>query len=205
MTAAGGARSGGQGRRRTRSKRPPRTRRCTKLRAQKAAQDARACSRLRQSRAARVTKQARARRVSPGRGELTDLTNLTNSRATRWSSPAKANRRQAGAGEAAAAKGEKSWIIVRQSPRSRWARSAGCTRARWREAIPASAAWVVLLTIASKILPTLLLWPVLMVVMPLSGIAGVVYALQYNRHGGRQRLFGDDKKQLAAGKDGREE
>ena len=29
-----------------------------------------------------------------------------------------------------------------------------------------------------------------------SGIAGVVYALQYNRTGQRQRLFGEDKKQL---------
>ncbi len=38
--------------------------------------------------------------------------------------------------------------------------------------------------------------PMLLVVaLPLSGIAGVVYALQYNRKGGRQRLFGDDKKQ----------
>jgi hypothetical protein len=31
--------------------------------------------------------------------------------------------------------------------------------------------------------------PVLMVIMPLSAIAGVVYALQYNRNGSRQRLF----------------
>jgi hypothetical protein len=36
-----------------------------------------------------------------------------------------------------------------------------------------------------------------MVALPLSGIAGVIYALQYNRTGKRQRLFGDsDKKQL---------
>ena len=41
-----------------------------------------------------------------------------------------------------------------------------------------------------------LLMPVLMVALPLSGIAGVVYALQYNRNGRRQRLFGDEKKQL---------
>ena len=56
--------------------------------------------------------------------------------------------------------------------------------------------WVALLALASKILPTLLIMPALMVALPLSGIAGIVYALQYNRHGGRQRLFGDDKKQL---------
>jgi hypothetical protein len=68
-----------------------------------------------------------------------------------------------------------------------------------REAVPASAAWVLLATLASKILPVVLLMPVLFVALPLSAIAGVVYALQYNRHGGRQRLFGDDKKQLPGG------
>jgi len=60
----------------------------------------------------------------------------------------------------------------------------------WREAVPASAAWVLLLALASKIF---LLLPVLMVGMPLSAIAGVVYTLQYNRTGHRQRLFGGDK------------
>jgi hypothetical protein len=69
-----------------------------------------------------------------------------------------------------------------------------------RESVPAATVWVLLVALASKILPTLLLWPALMVVMPLSGIAGVVYALQYNRHGGRQRLFDKaDKKQLKSG------
>jgi len=39
------------------------------------------------------------------------------------------------------------------------------------------------------------LFPVLMVVMPLSGIAGALYAIYYNRNGRkRQRLFGDKKK-----------
>lgn len=70
-----------------------------------------------------------------------------------------------------------------------------------REAVPASAAWLVFAAIASKIIPVFLLMPVLLVVLPLSGIAGVVYALQYNRSGGRQRLFdktkdGEPKKQL---------
>jgi hypothetical protein len=66
-----------------------------------------------------------------------------------------------------------------------------------REAVPASAAWLLLAAIASKILPAVLLMPVLMVALPLSGIAGVVYALQYNRTGKRQRLFGNsDAKQL---------
>ena len=58
-----------------------------------------------------------------------------------------------------------------------------------REAIPASILWIVAAAILTK-LPALLLWPLLFV-FPLSGIAGVVYALQYNRHGGRQRIFGD--------------
>ncbi|HEX4455013.1 MAG TPA: hypothetical protein VH143_29335 [Kofleriaceae bacterium] len=75
-----------------------------------------------------------------------------------------------------------------------------------RESVPAATIWVLLAALAGKILPTLLLWPVLMVVMPLSGIAGVVYALQYNRHGGRQRLFDSDeknpRKQLKSGREG---
>lgn len=73
-----------------------------------------------------------------------------------------------------------------------------------REAVPATAGWLVLAAIASKILPVFLMMPVLMVVLPLSAIAGVVYALQYNRAGGRQRLFDGDKtkakpKQLRGG------
>jgi len=65
----------------------------------------------------------------------------------------------------------------------------------WREAVPASAAWLLVAAIASKIIPTVLLLPVLMVALPLSGIAGAMYALAYNRTGKRQRLFGDEKKQ----------
>jgi hypothetical protein len=70
-----------------------------------------------------------------------------------------------------------------------------------REAVPASAAWVALALLASKILPVFLLMPALMVALPLSAVAGVVYALQYNRAGKRQRLFGEDKpkKQLPGG------
>lgn len=70
----------------------------------------------------------------------------------------------------------------------------------WREAVPASLAYLLLGTLAIKILPMLLLWPVFMVGMPLSGIAGVVYALQYNKKGSRQRLFKKDPaKQLKSG------
>jgi hypothetical protein len=70
----------------------------------------------------------------------------------------------------------------------------------WREAVPASVAYLLLGTLALKILPMLLLWPVLMIGLPLSGIAGVVYALQYNKKGSRQRLFKKDPaKQLKSG------
>ena len=70
-----------------------------------------------------------------------------------------------------------------------------------REAIPASAVWLALAAVASKIIPTFLLLPVLMVAMPLSGIAGVLYALGYNKRGQRVRLFDktDDKKALKSG------
>lgn len=59
----------------------------------------------------------------------------------------------------------------------------------FREAIPASAVWLVIAFICSKIIPTFLLFPVLMVALPLSGIAGVMYALGYNKTGHRVRLF----------------
>ena len=70
-----------------------------------------------------------------------------------------------------------------------------------REAVPASAAWIAFAALAAK-LPWILLFPVLLVAMPLSGIAGLLYAVQYNRNGKRQRLFGDKgakKKQLESG------
>jgi len=69
----------------------------------------------------------------------------------------------------------------------------------FREAVPGAVAWLAFAALAAK-LPWILLMPVLLVVMPLSGIAGLLYAVQYNRHGSRQRLFGDKgkQKQLAA-------
>lgn len=97
-------------------------------------------------------------------------------------------------------KGEKSWI--KSGIASTALGPIGWLYAgSLREAVPASAAWLLLAAIASKILPVVLLMPVLMVALPLSGIAGVVYALQYNRSGKRQRLFGDEKKQLKSGDD----
>lgn len=62
----------------------------------------------------------------------------------------------------------------------------------WREAVPASLFYLLAAGIAGKILPMFLLMPVLMVVLPLSAIGGVVYALGYNRGQQRVRLFGED-------------
>jgi hypothetical protein len=64
----------------------------------------------------------------------------------------------------------------------------------FREAIPASALWLILAGVVSKIVPMFLLMPVLMVALPLSAIGGVVYAIGHNRNGSRIRLFGDDDK-----------
>lgn len=89
-------------------------------------------------------------------------------------------------------KGEKSWI--KSGVASLALGPIGWLYAgSLREAVPATAGWVLLAAIASKILPAFLLMPVLMVVLPLSAIAGIVYALQYNRNGSRQRLFDSDK------------
>ena len=101
-------------------------------------------------------------------------------------------------------KGEKSWI--KSGVASLALGPIGWLYAgSLREAVPAAVAWVALLALASKIF---LLMPVLMVFLPLSAVAGVVYALQYNRAGQRQRLFTDDKaksktKQLRSGTDGK--
>jgi hypothetical protein len=95
------------------------------------------------------------------------------------------------------AKGEKSW--VKSGVASMALGPIGWLYAgSLREAIPASAVWLALALTLGKVLPSILLMPILFVVLPLSGIAGVVYALQYNRKGGRQRLFDkkDEPKQL---------
>jgi hypothetical protein len=94
-------------------------------------------------------------------------------------------------------KGEKSWVISGVA-------SLALGPAGWlyagslREAVPATVGWLALALLASKILPVFLMMPALMVIMPLSAIAGVVYALSYNRAGQRQRLFDgkSDKKTL---------
>ena len=97
-------------------------------------------------------------------------------------------------------KGEKSW--VKSGIASTALGPIGWLYAgSLREAVPAATAWVGIMYVLTKFLPALLLWPALLVALPLSGLAGVLYALSYNRSGGRQRLFGDkDKKQLESGK-----
>ncbi|MBE7453527.1 MAG: hypothetical protein HS111_33095 [Kofleriaceae bacterium] len=54
--------------------------------------------------------------------------------------------------------------------------------------------YLIVASIVAKIVPMFLLMPVLMVVLPISGVAGVVYAIGHNRAGQRIRLFGDDDK-----------
>jgi hypothetical protein len=96
-------------------------------------------------------------------------------------------------------KGEKSWI--KSAIASTALGPIGWLYAgSMREAIPAATVWLAVMALVSKFIPMVLLMPVLMVALPLSGLAGVLYAVQYNRHGGRQRLFGDNKKQLPAGR-----
>lgn len=98
------------------------------------------------------------------------------------------------------AKGEKSW--VKSGALSLFGPIGWLYAGSWREAVPATAMWLVAAAIISKLgFLGFLLMPVLMVALPLSGLAGVMYALSYNRAGKRQRLFGSDKKkpkQLAA-------
>jgi Flp pilus assembly protein TadB len=87
-------------------------------------------------------------------------------------------------------KGEKNWMI--SGGASLLGPIGWLYAGSLREAVPATAAWLLVASFVWKVLP--FLWmPLLMVVMPLSGIAGVVYALSYNRAGKRQRLFSDKK------------
>lgn len=87
--------------------------------------------------------------------------------------------------------GEKSWLI--SGALSFFFGPLGWLYAgAWRESIPAAVSWLLAAGLISKIVPMFLLMPVLMVVMPLSGVAGVVYAIGHNRHGSRIRLFGDE-------------
>ena len=96
-------------------------------------------------------------------------------------------------------KGEKSWLA--SSGLSLVLGPLGWLYAgSLREAIPASLLWLLTMAIFSK-LPFFLIMPVMLVALPISAIGGFVYALQYNRHGKRTRLFDkdDEKKKLGSG------
>jgi hypothetical protein len=97
-----------------------------------------------------------------------------------------------------AKKGEKSWI--KSGLASMLLGPLGWLYAgSFREAIPASVVYLAFAALLSKL--PFIMWPVMMVALPLSGIAGVVYALQFNKTGARQRLWGDKKKkELPPGK-----
>lgn len=67
----------------------------------------------------------------------------------------------------------------------------------FREAIPASAAWLLLATIIAKLPFMFMLLPAILVGMVASGFVGIYYAVQFNRKGERTKLFGkDDDKAL---------
>jgi hypothetical protein len=62
--------------------------------------------------------------------------------------------------------------------------------APFREAVPA----VVVTVAAAALVPAFLLTPVLGVIAPLSGVAGIYYAWRHNQTGERTGLFSDSKK-----------
>jgi predicted phage gp36 major capsid-like protein len=87
--------------------------------------------------------------------------------------------------------GEKSWLI--SGALSFFLGPLGWLYAgAWRESIPAALGYLLVLGLVTSIVPMFLLMPVMMVALPLSGVAGVVYAIGHNRNGSRIRLFGDD-------------
>jgi hypothetical protein len=93
--------------------------------------------------------------------------------------------------------GEKSWLI--SAALSFFFGPLGWLYAgAFRETIPIAGLYVIAAAVISKIIPMFLLMPVMMVVLPISAIGGLVYAIGHNRAGHRIRLFGDDK-----AKDGR--
>ena len=61
----------------------------------------------------------------------------------------------------------------------------------WREAVPAALAYLAI----AAIIPKMLLMPIAGIALPLSGIAGLIYAWQYNRHGHRTTLFLKDERE----------
>jgi hypothetical protein len=67
----------------------------------------------------------------------------------------------------------------------------------FKEAIPASAAYLLLMTIAVKLPFMFVLMPAFLIGLVVSGFVGIYYSVQFNRHGERTRLFGkEDPKAL---------
>lgn len=153
-----------------------------KVKAQRAAEQAER-DELRKGQALIVQKQTRKPKLDDLGSTLELATKANEVKAELARKPGKGEKNWMTSGAASALLGPIGWLY------------AGSLK----EAVPAAVGWVLLLTIASKILPTVLLFPPVIVAMGLSGIAGVVYAVQYNRKGGRQRLFTDGKKQLPPG------
>lgn len=58
----------------------------------------------------------------------------------------------------------------------------------FRESLPAAAAYLLI----AAIVPGFLLLPLLTVALPISAVAGLVYAWQFNRDGQRGHIFGND-------------
>jgi len=63
----------------------------------------------------------------------------------------------------------------------------------FREAVPASLAYLLAAAIVVKLPFMFVLMPAILVALVASGFVGIFYAVQYNKHGGRQRLFNKDK------------
>lgn len=165
-----------------------------KLREQRAAQEAEK-SELRDRQAALVKRSNRTSAPPPNAGSDDELGDLGG--ALELAKKAHGVKQEL---TKAPKQGDKSW--VKSALASTFLGPLGWLYAgSMREAVPASAAWLTFGFVASKLIPMFLLFPVLMVALPLSGIAGLLYAVQYNRHGKRQRLFGDKKpkKQLRGG------
>lgn len=147
-----------------------------KLRAQRAEQEKEA-ARARSSAAQKPSRRAAEADDGDGLGDALALAKRAHGMKQELARPRK--------------KGEKSWI--KSGIASMVVGPLGWLYAgSMREAVPASAAWLLFVAIASK-LPMLLWAPVLMVALPLSGIAGAIYAVQYNRTGSRQRLWKPEK------------
>jgi hypothetical protein len=74
----------------------------------------------------------------------------------------------------------------------------------FREAVPASLAYLLAAAIVAKLPFMFVLMPAILVAMLVSGFVGIFYAYQFNKHGSRQRLWGDkdkdDAKKLASAK-----